>query len=112
MRGCGWVDAATFENGTRYQVGTYPVFVLSGSFYEMGPQYGALMKDELRDEHAMIVANLTERGYSLDSLREDARQATALQPKRMKELAAGMAETTGLSEEDVAIRYEGPIFLR
>jgi len=101
---------ATFENGTRYQAGSYPVIVLSGSYREMGRQYGALMKDELRAEYGMLITNLSERGYSLDSLREDARQATALQPKRMKELAAGMAETTGLSEEDVEILYEGPIF--
>ncbi len=101
---------ATFENGTRYQAGSYPIVVLSGSYREMGRQYGALMKGELQAEYAMLIANLTERGYSLDSLREDARQATALQPKRMKELTAGMADTTGLTEEDVEILYEGPIF--
>ena len=103
-------QCATFENGTRYQAGSYPVVVLSGSFYEMGRQYGELMKDELRGEHAMLVANLTERGYSTGALRDDAKEATALQPKRMKELQAGMAETSGLSEADVAILYEGPIF--
>ena len=95
---------ATFENGTRYQAGSYPVVVLSGSFYDMGRQYGELMKDELRGEHAMLVANLTERGYSTGALRDDAKEATALQPKRMKELQAGMAETSGLSEADVVER--------
>lgn len=101
---------ATFENGTRYQDGSYPIIVLSGSFGKMGRHYRALMKDELRAENAMLVTNLTERGSTLDSLREDARQATAFQPERMKELTAGMAETTGRAQEDVALLFEGPIF--
>jgi hypothetical protein len=103
-------QVAIFENGTRYQAGSYPVVVLSGSYREMGRQYGALMKNELQAEYSWLIANLTGRGYNLETLRNDARQMTALQPKRMKELTAGMAETTNLTEEDLELLYEGPIF--
>ena len=64
----------TFENGTRFQAGSYPVVVLSGSYREMGRQYGALMKNELQAEYSWLIANLTGRGYTLATLRDGARR--------------------------------------
>ncbi len=68
------------------------------------------MKNELQSEYSWLIANLTGRGYTLATLRDDARKMTALQPRRMKELTAGMGEATNLTEEYLEILYERPIF--
>ena len=62
---------ATFEGGQRYQAGDYPVIVLSGSYREMGRQYGGLMKTELNEEYTFLMDTLTRRGYSKEELREE-----------------------------------------
>ena len=54
----------------------------------MGRQYGALMKDELRSEYEMVCSYFTARGYTEDETGADAREATALQAKRMHEIRA------------------------
>ena len=105
----GLKQVATFENGTRYEADQYHVVVLSGTYREMGRQYGALMKDDLQAEYAMLRSHFTARGYTVEEISEFARAATAPQAKRMKEIRAGMAETSGLSVEEVEILYEGPI---
>ncbi len=102
-------EVAAFANGTRYEAGPYHVVVLSGTYREMGRQYGALMKDELRAEYEMIRSHFTARNYSEEEVAEFAHAATALQAKRMHEIRAGMAETSGLTMEEVEILYEGPI---
>jgi len=102
---------ATFEGGQRYQAGDYPVIVLSGSYREMGRQYGGLMKTELNEEYTFLMDTLTRRGYSKEELRDGGRIVVAKYPQRVKEIFTGMSETSGLSPEDVAIVYYGPIFL-
>ncbi|MDV2482643.1 peptidase M1 [Methanoculleus sp. Wushi-C6] len=105
----GLKQVATFGNGTRYEAGPYHVVVLSGTYREMGRQYGALMKDELQAEYAMLRTHFRASGYTEAEIGEFARGATALQAKRMKEIRAGIAETSDLSVEEVDILYEGPI---
>jgi len=99
---------SSFEGGERYLAGNYSVIVLEGSYREMGRQYGALMKDELLSEYAMLTNALGERGYSIEYLRTYVANGTQYQPERMKEITRGMAETTGLTEEDLALLYYGP----
>ena len=103
--GSGLTQVATFENGTRYQAGAYPVVVLSGTYREMGRQYGALMKDDLTANYAFVYASFTDRGYNVSQMNEFARTGTDLQPKRMKEIREGMAETSGLTVEELEILY-------
>ena len=105
----GSKQVAAFGNGTRYEAGSYHIVVLSGTYREMGRQYGALMKDELQEEYAMLRSHFTANGYTEAEIGEFATTATALQAKRMKEIRAGIAETSGLSVEEVDILYEGPI---
>ncbi len=99
---------SSFEGGERYLAGNYTVIVLEGSYREMGRQYGALMKDELLAEYAMLTGALKDRGYTIDYLQSYAASGTQNQPERMKEIARGMAETTGLTEEDISLLYYGP----
>ena len=75
----------------------------------MGRQFGALMKDELKEEYAMLRSHFTASGYTDAEVGAFAQEATALQAKRMKEIRAGIAETSGLSAAEVDVLYEGPI---
>lgn len=101
---------SSFEGGQRFQAGSYPVIVLTGSYREMGRQYGSLMKTELNEEYAFLIGTLAKRGYSQEQVRKTGRNITAYYPQRIKEIFIGMSETSGLTEEDVAILYYGGIF--
>jgi hypothetical protein len=100
---------ASFEGGQRYQAGPYPVIVLTGSFRQMGRQYGGLMKAELNEEYAFLVRNLSERGYTQEQVRAMGHDVQKFMPERMKEISRGMAETSGLTEDDTYALYYGPI---
>jgi len=102
---------ATFEGGQRYQAGDYPVIVLSGSYREMGRQYGGLMKTELNEEYTFLMDTLISRGYTKEDIRKDGRAVTAYYPKRVTEIFTGMSETSGLTPDDIAVLWYGPIFL-
>jgi hypothetical protein len=102
---------ATFEGGQKYQAGNYPVIVLTGSYRAMGRQYGGLMKTELNEEYTFLMDTLISRGYTKEAIRKDGREVTAYYPQRVKEIFAGMAETSGLTEDDIAVLWYGPIFL-
>lgn len=102
---------ATFEGGQRYQAGDYPVIVLTGSYREMGRQYGGLMKTELNEEYTFLMDTLNGRGYSKEDLRDAGKVVVANYPQRLKEIFTGMSETSGLTPEDVAIVYYGPVLL-
>lgn len=104
------VYVATFEGGQRFQAGDYPVIVLSGSYREMGRQYGGLMKEELNEEYAFILDTLARRGYTRDQVRATARDIPAFYPQRVKEIFSGMSETSGLAPEDISLLYYGAIY--
>ena len=101
---------ASFEGGKRYQAGEYPVIVLTGSYRQMGRQYGALMKTELNEEYAFILDSVAKHGYTREKMREIGHDIPAYYPQRVKEIFAGMSETSGLSEDDVAVLWFGAIF--
>ncbi len=101
---------ASFEGGERYSAGSYPVVVLSGTYREMGRQYGSLMKDELLAVYDIVTEDAIKKGHTIEELRNDAVSGCELQPERMKEIYAGMAETSGLTVEDIEVIYYGIIF--
>jgi len=100
---------SSFEGGHRLQAGDYPVIVLSGTYRQMGRQYGALMKAELNEEYRFLSSAYVKRGYSNEQLRTDGREASVLYPKRQKEVFSGMAETSGLTQDEVMALYNGLI---
>jgi len=104
------VYVASFEGGHRFQAGEYPVIVLTGSYREMGRQYGALMKPELNEEYAYLIDTLSERGYTQEMARTEGHNITAFYPQRVREIFIGMSETSGLTKEDIAVLYYGAIF--
>lgn len=106
----GVEPVASFEGGQRFAAGDYPVIVLSGSYRQMGRQYGALMKNELNEEYTFLLDTLAKRGYTKEKVRETGRDITAFYPQRIKELFNGMSETSGLTPDDIAVLYYGAIF--
>jgi hypothetical protein len=106
----GLMYVSSFEGGQRFQAGDYPVIVLSGSYREMGRQYGALMKPELNEEYTFLLDILTKRGYTQEEVRAIGRDIPANYPQRVKEIFSGMAETSGLTYEDIAVLWYGAIF--
>jgi len=106
----GLQPVASFEGGQRLQAGDYPVIVLSGSYRQMGRQYGGLMKTELNEEYAFLLDTLVKRGYTQKEIREGGRETTAFYPQRLKEVFYGMSETSGLTPDDIAVLYYGGVF--
>jgi len=100
---------ASFEGGQRFAAGDYPVIVLSGSYRQMGRQYGGLMKSELNEEYTFLLDTLAKRGYTQEQVREIGRNTTAFYPQRLKEVFLGMSETSGLTPDDIAVLYYGGI---
>ncbi|NMB77954.1 MAG: peptidase M1 [Methanomicrobiales archaeon] len=103
------VYVASFEGGHRFQAGDYPVIVLKGTYWEMGRQYGGLMKKELNEEYSFLLASMEKRGYTKEQVRAMERDASAMYPERLKEVFRGMSETTGLSYDDIIALYNGGI---
>ena len=61
------VPVSSFEGGQRFSAGDYPVIVLSGSYRQMGRQYGGLMKTELNEEYTFILSSLQKGGYTQEA---------------------------------------------
>jgi hypothetical protein len=110
MTGTDLVPVASSGGGQRFQAGDYPVIVLSGTYREMGRQYGTLMKTELNEEYAFLLSKFARRNYTQEQMRQMAREAWYLYPQRQKEIFNGMAETSGLMPEDILLLYNGLIF--
>ncbi len=92
---------AEFEGGKFFKAGNVSVLVLTGSYRQMGRQYGALAKDDLQAVHNTIsdvfLNNPDEkRRMSPAELNTIARALFERYPQRYKEILYGMAETSGL----------------
>lgn len=103
----GIEPVASFDGGQRFAAGDYPVIVLSGSYRQMGRQYGGLMKTELNEEYTFLLDTLTKRGYTQQEVRAIGRNATAFFPQRLNEVFLGMSETSGLTLDDITVLYYG-----
>ena len=54
---------------------------------------------------------ITSQGMTKEEMMKDARMVPAYYPERVREIFTGMAETSGLTYDDIAFLYYGPIFL-
>lgn len=95
----------SFEGGSAYRTedDIYWVLELSGSWLQMGRQYGGLVKDELRRFHDEITADLTSRGMGYEAQLANARELDATFGRPIGELVKGISETSGLSEDEVIV---------
>ena len=81
-----------FENGRKFFCGNIPMVELHGSWFQMGRQYGALLRNEL--EKVLCFAEKNPDGFArIGQLGHRGISGR----KRYDELYRGMAETSGLS---------------
>lgn len=99
---------ASFEGGKLYRAGEVRVLELTGSYRQMGRQYGALVKEELQAMHATIGEVFLnnpdkKRRMPPEELNTIARAIYDRYPRRYKEILHGMAETSGLGLDQVLL---------
>ena len=96
-------EVSTFEGGAAYRTADdiYWVLTLSGSWKEMGRQYGGLVADDLQEFHAAITQDIARRGMDSDDLLEVAEALTVSLNSNMRELMQGMSETSGLTYDQI-----------
>jgi hypothetical protein len=93
-----------FEGGKLYSAGKFKVVELTGSYRQMGRQYGALLKDDLEAMHRTIEKVFVEkRKMSPGLLTTIAQGIFDRYPQRYKEILHGMADTSGLGRDKVIL---------
>jgi len=105
-KGTGLKYVSEFEGGKLYRAGEVRVLELTGSYRQMGRQYGALAKDDLRAMHKTIgevFLNNEKIKMTQDELNTIARAVFDRYPERYKEILYGMAETSGLGLDKVLL---------
>ncbi len=85
-----------YEGGALYQAGPVKVLSLRGTHYQMGRQYGALLKEDLNDLYDLAVSRYAGYGIGPERMLEVATAYYANFPPKYKAVIAGMAETSGL----------------
>jgi hypothetical protein len=99
---------STFEGGKFYSAGKFHVLELSGTYRQMGRQYGRLMSGPLKEMYTEVVSQYAKNGIACSdiSLDDFSQQLFRLYPRRFQELAEGMSETSGLNLNKMAVLNE------
>lgn len=87
-----------FESGRKFYHGILPVLNLQGSFFQMGRQYGALMREELQKVYRFACAKEVNLNY-LDRLGSTPSSVCGL--RKYDEFFRGMSETSFLTVEEL-----------
>ena len=95
----------SFEKGTKKRQGVINIIDLHGTWREMGRQYGALMASEMKHIYDRAISEklINEFGRNVDDMKDRAGKFYANYPFRFKEIIVGMAETSGMSLEQVQL---------
>ncbi|HOT02107.1 MAG TPA: hypothetical protein PLY66_13990, partial [Acidobacteriota bacterium] len=90
--------AARFEGGRLYRAGDIRVVELTGSYRQMGRQYGALLQAEMAALYETAIEGyyLQTAGFAPERLDTIARSLFDRYPRRYQEILLGIAETSGL----------------
>ncbi len=91
----------TFDQGVKAKRDHISIVSLRGTWYEMGRQYGSLMKEELKEVHLFvktIIENSIGNALTADSIVETQTKQT---PYRIQEFMRGASETCGLTYEQM-----------
>jgi hypothetical protein len=90
--------SAEFEGGRLYDASGFKVLELSGTYRQMGRQYGALLGKDLYALYRVAIetAFSQEKGIPMERMRQVAQAVYAPYPKRYRDILLGMAETSGL----------------
>lgn len=91
----------SFEQGSKEKINDVSVVNLRGSWYEMGRQYGALMKDELGEVHYFVETIIEHSIGNAEKADSIVAVQTAQTPYRISEFMKGASETSGLTVEQL-----------
>lgn len=99
---------SSFEGGNLYRAGEVRVVELTGSYWQMGRQYGALLKDDLQAMLSTIGKVFLDnpdpkRRMTQAQLDTIAQALFDRYPQRYREILSGMAETSGLGLDKVLL---------
>jgi hypothetical protein len=102
-------ETKEFEDGTAFKTdnGAYWVLTLNGTWREMGRQYGGLVQDELREFYTDISNDIKTRGMDYNEQLKNAKILASAFSLPLNELLEGIAETSGLSLDEVLILNAG-----
>lgn len=105
----GLIKSTSFEGGTAYRTADdiYWVLDLKGTWREMGRQYGALVKHDLQAFYAEITSDIERRGMSMQDQLFVARGFSGDLSEDLVDLLDGMAETSGLTGDEVRLLNAG-----
>ena len=87
---------AEYEGGALFKVGPVNVLRLCGTHYQMGRQYGMLLKNELNALYELATEKYNSIGYTNSRMQQIANAYYANFPQKYRDVIAGMAETSGL----------------
>lgn len=98
-------DLKKFDKGKLYNLHGIKMLVLSGTFNEMGKQYGALFGKEISGLYDVAVdkAFIKSGLFSQEEMDSFAKTVFKSMPARQKELIRGMSSATGLKQEKVVL---------
>ena len=89
------------SKATKFKVGPVSVVDLHGTWYEMGRQFGDLMKDELHDIYDFLQSIIAANQGNSDKTDSIVEQQKSQTPYRICEFMKGAAETSGLTYDQI-----------
>ena len=92
---------ADTSKATKFKVGPVSVVDLHGTWYEMGRQFGDLMKDELHDIYDFLQTIIAANQGNSDKTDSIVEQQKTQTPYRICEFMKGAAETSGLTYDQI-----------
>jgi len=94
-----------FEGGKLYRAGNIGIVQLSGSYKEMGRQYGGLLKDEIQEFYTIVIDEhyIKDKGLKYEEIKGFSEAVYIRYPGKFKALMSGINETSGLPLEKVVI---------
>lgn len=97
------IDA--FEGGRLFLAGGMKIVQLNGGFKQMGRQYGMLLKGDINAVYDLMVNRILigEKKIKYDEIVATSKVREMDPPEYVKEMIAGMAETTGLTYDQANI---------
>lgn len=94
-----------FEGGKLYKAGKTGILQLSGSYEEMGRQYGGLLADEIQEFYHLAIDEhyIRDEGIEYGEIKDFSEAAYQRYPARYQAVMSGISQTSGLPLEKVAI---------
>jgi hypothetical protein len=101
---CLSLFSCSTASGQLHKAGKIDVLVVTGTYRQMGEQYGSLLKDQLNANYNGIVKGLKDlKGLTLQDLQDFGDNIYAGYPQKYKEMVQGLAETSGLGLEKAKV---------